>query len=80
MTTIRLAKITFIADSNRSSFWGSNETEQQEIDQIRREFRPYLHNREGAPTEMIERLGAISEKIFDAIKDPELRDLYKLYL
>jgi hypothetical protein len=60
-----LAKLRFVADSTDQTFWGSDEQEQKDIEQIRREFADYLYDDD--PKKVVEKLLPIADKLLSTL-------------
>lgn len=75
-----IAKLRFIADSvgNRKlggwgSFRGSDDKEQEEIEMIRREFAPYLHD-DNPPAAIVKRLIPTAKRLLSGVKWDGVKD------
>lgn len=73
-----LARIRFIADQTKSSFWGSNSEEQKIIDTIREEFKDFLYSpRKNIPNSVYKKMGKLANKLLK--NEHRFDDLISMY-
>ena len=69
-----LAKLHFIADSMKHTFWGSDPKEQGQIDMIRAKMSPYLYTT--PPQELFDELIPVAREL---LKSSEFDDFWQPY-